>query len=184
MRRSAVAIAAIAALLGAGSATAASRWLITSINQIKPSVRAQLRGHQGPRGFTGAQGPTGPQGSQGPQGLAGATGTAQAVAVVNDDGTLLQGVGFPKNVTGVSHTPNSGIYCIRLAGAIDPADAMATLTDDSDAGAQVDTVRNSTDCATGEAEVNTFQLQQSGTTTAGTPLQEVFDDEGFVIIVP
>jgi len=61
---------------------------------------------------------------------------------------------------------------------------MATLTDDGPAGAEVWTARNAPDCASGEAEVQTAQLQQSGTTTAGTPLSEAFADSGYVVLVP
>lgn len=106
------------------------------------------------------------------------------MAVVNSDGTLLQGVGFPKNVTGVSHTPNSGIYCIQLAPGIDPSDAVVSLTDDSTIGAQVNSVRNSTNCASGEAEVDTFVLLQGASTTEGSSLDEDFADQGFVVLVP
>jgi hypothetical protein len=96
----------------------------------------------------------------------------------------MQGNAFPKNVTGISHTAGSGIYCIRLASGINPADAMATLTDDSTIGAEVDTVRNSTNCASGEAEVNTFTLEQGASTTEGSSLDEVFADQGFVVMIP
>lgn len=181
-------VAVVAATLGvmfvAGGAFAASRFIITNVNQIKPSVRAQLRGNQGRRGLTGPQGIQGLQGLQGPQGIPGApgaAGSARAVAVVNADGSLLSGSGFPRNVTGVSHTPGSGIYCIALSAGIDPNDALATA-----AGGAVGvlTVPDSTNCSSGNAEVDTFILVESGTTTQGTPLDPVFNDGGFAVLVP
>lgn len=190
MRKSATTIAAavVGVLVIAGGATAASKYIISSINQIKPSVRAALKGNRGPRGFSGRTGATGATGAQGPQGVpgvAGAAGSARAVAVVNADGSLLQGVGFPKNVTGVSHTGGSGIYCIILSGGFDPSDAMATLSQGfiSD-GYSVSANPDSPDCASGEAEVDTFALEQSGTTTAGTPIEAVPADAGFTMLVP
>ena len=53
MRKFAVAISVIGALVIAGGATAAGRWVISNINQIKPSVRHQLRGNTGPSGPAG-----------------------------------------------------------------------------------------------------------------------------------
>ena len=71
-------LAALGSLLVVGTGIAASRYLITSTNQIKPSVLAQLKGQRGPRGFTGKviqgksdTGVTGAQGNAGPQGLNG-----------------------------------------------------------------------------------------------------------------
>jgi hypothetical protein len=188
--------AAVAALfVVAGGAAAAGHFVITSTSQISPSVIHALRGNQGPRGLrgltgaqgatgaTGAHGATGAQGSPGPPGPPGAAGSARAIAVVNSDGTLVQGTGIPKNVTGVSHTTKRGIYCIGLAGGIDPTDAVASLTD-AGAASGVFTVPNSTNCASGEVEVDTFILVQGDRNTPGVPLVSVLQDGGFTVIVP
>jgi hypothetical protein len=74
MKRFAVVAVIIGALVGAGGTYAASRWVISNINQIKPSVRAQLKGSRGPRGVTGAQGLQGLQGARGPSGANGTNG--------------------------------------------------------------------------------------------------------------
>ena len=68
MKRTTILAAVIALSVLAAEAGAASHFVITNIGQVKPSVRAQLRGNQGPRGFTEAQGPAGPKGPTGAQG--------------------------------------------------------------------------------------------------------------------
>ena len=183
--------AAVAALLiVAGGAGAAGRFVITSTSQIKPSVLRALHANQTARGLPGApHGAQGPQGAPGPPGpsgnpgVAGAAGSARAVALVNADGTLAQGIGFPKNVTGVSHTTKRGIYCIGLASGIDPAAAMVSLATPG-AATGVFTTPNSTNCASGEVEVDTFILVQGDSATPGTPLVTVLQDGGFTLIVP
>jgi hypothetical protein len=78
-RISVVGLLAIFALVFAmgGGAWAAKKYLITSTNQIKPSVLKQLKGKVGPAGpagaagAAGARGPAGPTGATGPAGFSG-----------------------------------------------------------------------------------------------------------------
>jgi hypothetical protein len=179
-----VAVATVAALVVASGATAATHFVITSINQIKPSVRAQLKGRegpQGPQGPQGAQGPQGPAGAAGAPGTPGAAGTAHAFAIINATGAMF---GAGRGVTAIRHTAGSGVYCVTLASGISPTYAVASFTDDSSVGGEIDTVRNAPDCASGDVEVNTFVLEIGSSNTHGSFLQDAFSDQGFTLVVP
>lgn len=180
MRKPMIFLAAVAALMVAGSAAAASHYLISNIHQIKPSVVRQLRGSRGPQGSpgpqgrpgaTGAQGvrgATGPAGPQGPQGLPGSSDETDllvdqgfvvqvgtAAASVNDDGTVASN---NAGVTGVTH-PATGVYCIVLASGIDPTYPVASArATDSTSAVEIDVQPTADDCPSGNAEVVTFQM--------------------------
>jgi hypothetical protein len=70
--------------------------------------------------FKRGQLPAGPRGATGPQGEAGSPGSARAYALIGSDGSVTRS----KNVTGVSHTAASGIYCFDLP--FTPDNAVAT----------------------------------------------------------
>jgi Collagen triple helix repeat (20 copies) len=76
-------IALVVALVMSGGAYAASKFLITSTKQIKPSVLKQLKGNAGP---AGAKGASGPAGAAGPAGATGAKGENGAPGAKGDSG--------------------------------------------------------------------------------------------------
>src|ERR1700676_2132687 len=65
---------ALVLAIGGGTAAAASSYLVTSTQQIKPNVLKALRGQRGPRGFRGFKGANGTNGTNGAKGSTGATG--------------------------------------------------------------------------------------------------------------
>jgi hypothetical protein len=69
-----------------GTAIAAQHYLITSTNQIRPSVLTKLKGNTGQAGATGPQGPGGAQGPAGPTGPAGAQGPSDLSALALVEG--------------------------------------------------------------------------------------------------
>ena len=78
MRKFTVALIVVGGLAVVGGAAAASKYIITSIHQIRPRVVAQLRGHKGPAGLRG------PQGAPGPRGAAGLTAVKGYISSVVD----------------------------------------------------------------------------------------------------
>jgi hypothetical protein len=67
-------VAGLALFFALGGTALASRYLITSTSEIKPSVLKKLKGNTGLQGPAGAQGAAGAQGPAGARGLTGAQG--------------------------------------------------------------------------------------------------------------
>ncbi|MBN9622054.1 MAG: collagen-like protein [Actinobacteria bacterium] len=129
-----IACLALFAALG-GSAIAAHKYLITSMNQIAPKVRKSLAGTPGPTGPQGPAGPAGKNGAPGKDGAAGkdgtngtdgkdgkdgANGSARAYATVTSTGAF---AAVGKDI-GSSQRKFEGVYCVSFGGGITPSNSI------------------------------------------------------------
>ena len=132
VRKSVMIITAFAVLALAGGAWATQRYVISSLSQIKPSVRAQLRGNRGRRGL---EGPTGPQGPQGPGGAPGPRGPA-------GPGIVAWGETLPTSGSGAADCAIAGsgtTFCNPTASDnADPGGENLTFAPTQDAQCQVE----------------------------------------------
>jgi hypothetical protein len=87
-------------------------------------------GAEGPAGSQGPAGGAGPTGATGPAGTTGPAGSARAYGQVADDpATLTRAKGNPT----ITHTSDSGRYCISIPGASPATDVMfVAITDNGD----------------------------------------------------
>jgi hypothetical protein len=118
-----IAVVALFVALG-GTAVAASRYIITSTSQIKPSVLKELRGHDGAKGPAGATGQAGAAGQAGAPGGPGSAGTAGEKGATGNEGP--SGKPGEPGPPGVSET--SIVARARSVGAV--SSATETMTGD------------------------------------------------------
>lgn len=93
-----------------GSAVAARRYLITSTQQVKPSVLKRLHGPAGPQG---SPGPVGPQGPAGPTNLASLTAVSGPINPIAYGGVSNSVATCPAG----AHVVSGGVFAVTLNGA-------------------------------------------------------------------
>jgi hypothetical protein len=79
------------ALAVGGVGTASANFVITSIHQVSPHVRAQLKGNRGPAGARGPAGLPGPAGTPGAAGPSGISSVTQVQGPLEIAGTFSSG---------------------------------------------------------------------------------------------
>jgi Collagen triple helix repeat (20 copies) len=107
IRHNVVAWLALFVAMG-GTSLAASHYIITSTNQIKPSVLKKLHGANGRAGAKGASGAAGAAGAQGPEGKQGAKGENGTNGEPGKEGADLKWAG--EYNASVSYKPKEVVY--------------------------------------------------------------------------
>jgi hypothetical protein len=114
----ATAIASVALFFSLGGVSlAASKYLITSTSQIKPSVLKSLHGEQGPQGPRGVAGVAGTAGANGAPGANGAQGPPGATGSFNP--TLTKGGPLQTTADVVNFSGNP--LAVTMTQIVDPA---------------------------------------------------------------
>jgi Collagen triple helix repeat (20 copies) len=135
---------------------------------------AGLQGPQGPKGDKGEAGPAGAAGPAGPAGPAGASGTALAFADVAANGTITAS----KNLTLVSHTAGTGIYCLKLSSGT-PSNVVAMVDNTGADPTNAFVSGNTAASAIAQACPNGGQIEMA----TGEEFTGIFADEAFFVLI-
>jgi hypothetical protein len=191
-----VAMLALVVAVGGGTAWAAHHYLITSIKQIKPSVRRDLRGPRGPRGpqgAPGARGATGATGASGATGATGATGVAGTSVFAGSipSGTTVMGAWGGRYIAPQTAFNNSYLisYSLPVKAPAPLSDAQVNTASNAAAGDPDATCTGSVDAPTAPAgkvciyigSVNNAIVTGFSLVNPGSGTTQPADDYGFIV---